>query len=225
MGDEVGVIEFLSEVTPSNGGPNEVENNVKLSNMGNCETVDELKAEENDEREAMDEDDVTTIEKAKVEENNECDEEKCESMDEDVKVKPAEESEYDDEEDLEEDKESDEGKESDEESLKKHVSKNKSRSAKKDMNKREAKGKKDKEPKTPAVPETPAIERPQRERKSVDRLVSTFKKVKKFEVVKGHGTALKDIPNVQYNLSQKKWEESIKLLHLMLFARRGQVMV
>ncbi|KAK1397134.1 DEK C-terminal domain-containing protein [Heracleum sosnowskyi] len=66
--------------------------------------------------------------------------------------------------------------------------------------------KKKEEPKTPVAP---ASDRPVRERKSVERLVATIDKDsgKDFQIEKGRGTALKDIPNVAYKLSRKKSEE------------------
>ncbi|GER45973.1 DEK domain-containing chromatin associated protein [Striga asiatica] len=81
--------------------------------------------------------------------------------------------------------------------------------------------KKEKEPKTPV---TSIIERPVRERKSVERLVTTIEKdsIKDVIIEKGRGTALKDIPNVAYKLSRKKNEDILKLLHTVLFGRRGK---
>ncbi|KAL8147666.1 hypothetical protein AgCh_005112 [Apium graveolens] len=81
--------------------------------------------------------------------------------------------------------------------------------------------KKKEEPKTPVAP---ASDRPVRERKSVERLVATIEKDsgKEFHIEKGRGTALKDIPNVAYKLSRKKNEETYKLLHTILFGRRGK---
>ncbi|CAI9787776.1 unnamed protein product [Fraxinus pennsylvanica] len=90
--------------------------------------------------------------------------------------------------------------------------------------------KKPKEPKTPkerkepTSPTAPAIQRPVRERKSVERLVTTIEKdtSKEFRLEKGRGTALKDIPNVAYKLSRRKSEDTFKLLHTILFGRRGK---
>ncbi|KAA8527062.1 hypothetical protein F0562_008709 [Nyssa sinensis] len=84
------------------------------------------------------------------------------------------------------------------------------------------KKKKDKEQKTPMGS---AIERPVRERKSVERLVASIEKevVKDFHIEKGRGTALKDIPNVAYKLSRRKMDDTFKLLHAILFGRRGKI--
>lgn len=74
-------------------------------------------------------------------------------------------------------------------------------------------------------PISPAgIERPVRERKSVERLVASIEKEppREFLIPKGHGTALKDIPNVAHKLSRKKNEETCKMLHSILFGRRGK---
>ncbi|KZV36211.1 glutamic acid-rich protein [Dorcoceras hygrometricum] len=71
------------------------------------------------------------------------------------------------------------------------------------------------------------IDRPVRERKSVERLVAIIEQdaSKEFKVEKGRGTALKDIPNVAYKLSRKKSDDTFKLLHNILFGRRGKVML
>ncbi|KAL8147696.1 hypothetical protein AgCh_005137 [Apium graveolens] len=81
--------------------------------------------------------------------------------------------------------------------------------------------KKKEEPKTPVAL---ASDRPVRERKSVERLVASIEKDsgKEFHIEKGRGAALKDIPNVAYKLSRKKSEETYKLLHTILFNRRGK---
>ncbi|XP_076897604.1 DEK domain-containing chromatin-associated protein 1-like [Bidens hawaiensis] len=84
--------------------------------------------------------------------------------------------------------------------------------------------KKNDEIKTPVAP---IIDRPVRERKSVERLVAIFEldAAKEFQVEKGRGTALKDIPNVAYKLSKKKVaDETLKLLHTILFVKRGKAM-
>ncbi|XP_073298955.1 DEK domain-containing chromatin-associated protein 2-like isoform X2 [Primulina huaijiensis] len=68
------------------------------------------------------------------------------------------------------------------------------------------------------------VDRPVRERKSVERLVAFIDQdaAKEFKVEKGRGTALKDIPNVAYKLSRKKSDDTFKLLHTILFGRRGK---
>ncbi|KAJ0936427.1 hypothetical protein HanRHA438_Chr03g0130921 [Helianthus annuus] len=84
--------------------------------------------------------------------------------------------------------------------------------------------KKEKEPTTPAVP---TIERPVRQRKSVERLVAVIERdsTKEFHILKGCGTALKDIPNVAYKLSKRKAnDDTLKLLHTILFGRRGKAL-
>uniref|UniRef100_A0A2P2LVT2 DEK-C domain-containing protein n=1 Tax=Rhizophora mucronata TaxID=61149 RepID=A0A2P2LVT2_RHIMU len=71
---------------------------------------------------------------------------------------------------------------------------------------------------------TPASDRPQRERKSVERLVASIERDsgKEFQIEKGRGTPLKDIPNVAFKLSRKKTDDTFKLLHSILFGRRGK---
>ncbi|XP_072992628.1 DEK domain-containing chromatin-associated protein 1-like isoform X2 [Typha latifolia] len=77
------------------------------------------------------------------------------------------------------------------------------------------------------VPKTPAnssIERPVRERRTVERLVEALEKepTKAFLIEKGHGTPLKEIPNVAYKLAKKK-PADLKLLYHVLFRRQGKV--
>ncbi|URE36954.1 DEK C terminal domain [Musa troglodytarum] len=72
-------------------------------------------------------------------------------------------------------------------------------------------------------PVTSSIERPVRERKTVERLVEVIEKEssREFQVEKGRGTPLKDIPNVAHKLAKKK-PADIKLIHQTLFGRRGK---
>ncbi|KAL8215697.1 hypothetical protein R6Q57_022534 [Mikania cordata] len=84
--------------------------------------------------------------------------------------------------------------------------------------------KKTDEPKTPVGP---LIDRPVRERKSVERLVAVIEQdnAKEFHIEKGRGTALKDIPNVAYKFAKKKVvDDTLKLLHTVLFVRRGKAL-
>ncbi|XP_044498592.1 protein DEK [Mangifera indica] len=71
---------------------------------------------------------------------------------------------------------------------------------------------------------TPVTDRPVRERKSVERLVASIEKdvVKEFQIAKGRGTPLKDIPNVAFKLSRRKTDDTFRLLHTILFGRRGK---
>ncbi|XP_065004454.1 DEK domain-containing chromatin-associated protein 1-like isoform X2 [Musa acuminata AAA Group] len=68
-----------------------------------------------------------------------------------------------------------------------------------------------------------SIERPVRERKTVERLVEVIEKEpnKEFQVEKGRGTPLKDIPNVAHKLARKR-PADIKLIHQTLFGRKGK---
>jgi len=65
--------------------------------------------------------------------------------------------------------------------------------------------------------------RPQRERKTVERLVEVIDKEpnKNFVVEKGQGTPLKDIPSVAHRISRKK-PSDLKFLHSILFGRKGK---
>jgi len=74
--------------------------------------------------------------------------------------------------------------------------------------------------------ETPSpygTDRPQRERKTVERLVEVIEKEpnRNFVVEKGRGTPLKDIPNVAHRISRKK-PGDLKFLHNLLFGRKGK---
>ncbi|KAJ8458820.1 hypothetical protein OPV22_031746 [Ensete ventricosum] len=72
-------------------------------------------------------------------------------------------------------------------------------------------------------PVTSSIERPVRERKTVEWLVEVIEKEssREFQVEKGRGTPLKDIPNVAHKLAKKK-PVDIKLIHQTRFGRRGK---
>ncbi|XP_055807144.1 DEK domain-containing chromatin-associated protein 4-like [Solanum dulcamara] len=87
--------------------------------------------------------------------------------------------------------------------------------------KRKVEDKKELEPKTPLAS---TIVRPVRQRKSVERLVASIEGelTKEIYIEKGRGTALKDIPNVAYKLSKRKTDDTLKLLHTILFGRRGK---
>ncbi|RLN40475.1 protein DEK-like [Panicum miliaceum] len=67
-------------------------------------------------------------------------------------------------------------------------------------------------------------DRPQRERKTVARLVEVIEKEpnRNFVVEKGRGTPLKDIPNVAHRISRKK-PGDLKFLHNLLFGRKGKI--
>jgi len=81
------------------------------------------------------------------------------------------------------------------------------------------------EVKKDAEPRTPFSDRPVRERKSVERLVALIDKdsSKEFRVEKGRGAYLKDIPNVANKVMRKRSDETLKLLHPILFGgRRGK---
>ncbi|XP_059301049.1 DEK domain-containing chromatin-associated protein 4-like isoform X2 [Lycium ferocissimum] len=87
--------------------------------------------------------------------------------------------------------------------------------------KRQVEDKKELEPKTPLAS---TIERPARQRKSVQRLVASIEGelTKEIHIEKGRGTALKDIPNVAYKLSKRNTDDTLKLLHTIIFGRRGK---
>ncbi|KAH0721880.1 hypothetical protein KY289_004924 [Solanum tuberosum] len=104
----------------------------------------------------------------------------------------------------------------------KESDKSKSRAQKKDRKrKRKVEDKKELKPKTPLAP---TIVRPVRQRKSVERLVASIEGelTKEIYIEKGRGIALQDIPNVAYKLSKRKTDDTLKLLHNILFGRRGK---
>ncbi|GKV44597.1 hypothetical protein SLEP1_g51761 [Rubroshorea leprosula] len=71
---------------------------------------------------------------------------------------------------------------------------------------------------------TPVTDRPVRERKTVERLVASIEKdsSRELQIEKGRGTPLKDIPNVAFKLSRRKSDDTFRLLHTILFGRRGK---
>ncbi|XP_062211758.1 DEK domain-containing chromatin-associated protein 4-like [Phragmites australis] len=76
-----------------------------------------------------------------------------------------------------------------------------------------------------STPNPYATDRPQRERKTVERLVEVIEKEpnKDFVVEKGRGTPLKDIPSVAHRISRKK-PADLKFLHNILFGRKGKTL-
>ncbi|KAL5209722.1 hypothetical protein ABZP36_005345 [Zizania latifolia] len=73
------------------------------------------------------------------------------------------------------------------------------------------------------TPSPYGTDRPQRERKTVERLVEVIEKEpnRNFIVEKGRGTPLKDIPSVSHRISRKK-PADLKFLHSVLFGRKGK---
>ncbi|KAH0448693.1 hypothetical protein IEQ34_022493 [Dendrobium chrysotoxum] len=71
------------------------------------------------------------------------------------------------------------------------------------------------------------LERPSRERKSVVRYSATASRsisaTKALKIQQGPGEMLKDIPNVTFKLSKRKSDESLRLLHKILFGRKANV--
>ncbi|KAF8031711.1 hypothetical protein BT93_D0817 [Corymbia citriodora subsp. variegata] len=162
---------------------------------GKDEEIKEEKPGEEDEEEAEEE----KNDEKKVEESEEKEQEKTEGMEEQTETEKAEQS--------------TEGK-----------------GTKKRRRQRNAGGKgegnkKQKEKKElERTPRTPTVDRPVRERKSVERLVASIERdaSKDFQIEKGRGTPLKDIPNVAFKLSRRKTDDTFKLLHNILFGRRGK---
>ncbi|THG21565.1 DNA ligase 1 isoform X2 [Camellia sinensis] len=175
---------------------------------------DEMEAKEAEEGE---EKVVEKVDELKEEEENDedCKPEKVDELKEEEEKDEASKPEKKDE--LIEEEEKDE--ESTPQKASKRRGKGKTSAVKINSNKKEVEGKK--EWKTPI---SSALDRPVRERKSVERLVASFEieTVKEFHIEKGSGVALKDIPNVSYKLSKRKTDDTLKLLHTILFGRRGK---
>ncbi|KAL6894655.1 hypothetical protein ACP4OV_008753 [Aristida adscensionis] len=74
-----------------------------------------------------------------------------------------------------------------------------------------------------STPSPYGTDRPQRERKTVERLVEVIEKEpnSNFVVEKGRGTPLKDIPSVAHRISRKK-PTDLKFLHSILFGKKGK---
>ncbi|KAL6637329.1 hypothetical protein ACP70R_024901 [Stipagrostis hirtigluma subsp. patula] len=74
-----------------------------------------------------------------------------------------------------------------------------------------------------STPSPYGTDRPQRERKTVERLVEVIEKEpnSNFVIEKGRGTPLKDIPSVAHRISRKK-PADLKFLHSILFGRKGK---
>ncbi|XP_041999494.1 protein DEK-like [Salvia splendens] len=75
--------------------------------------------------------------------------------------------------------------------------------------------------------ESPRSERPTRERKTVERFIvgesPRASASKTLSIEKGKGTQLKDIPNVAFKLSKRKTDETLQLLHTVLFGKKSKV--
>ncbi|XP_012439020.1 DEK domain-containing chromatin-associated protein 1 isoform X1 [Gossypium raimondii] len=75
-------------------------------------------------------------------------------------------------------------------------------------------------------PMTPSSDRPTRERKVVERYsvpsVARSSTPKPLSIEKGAGTQLKDIPNVAFKLSKRKYDDNLQLLHMILFGKKAK---
>ncbi|XP_019458956.1 PREDICTED: ABC transporter F family member 4-like, partial [Lupinus angustifolius] len=149
-----------------------------------------------------------TVHSEKEKESAEAKTPELDAMDEEGVSKDKDES-------SEKEKFQEEGKEEDEEKGSKKYRKGK-------INREKVEGKREVLKETES--RTPAISRPVRERKTVERLVTSIEKDanKELHIAKGRGTPLKDIPNVTFKLSRRKTDDTLKLLHTVLFGRRGK---
>ncbi|KAG5390039.1 hypothetical protein IGI04_031580 [Brassica rapa subsp. trilocularis] len=176
------------------------------------ETVDENNKEQNKEEDLAEEgkeEEDKEVEKAKVEDEERSEDE---NDNEQVESQPAKE---DEKEETNDDKEDEKGE----------SKSSKKRGKGKSSGERIRKKTKNEEEKKDSEPKTPFSDRPVRERKSVERLVAVIDtdSSKEFRIEKGPGAYLKDIPSVAYKVTRKKSDETLKLLHTILFGgRRGK---
>ncbi|KAI3755929.1 hypothetical protein L1987_55739 [Smallanthus sonchifolius] len=237
MGEEGATSEVAETVENGTVSPDKAAKDVSEKKEAVEETEEDVK---NDEAKEVDKEVPEVSKKAEVEEsevkdNKEGEEEKgneepkSDPMEVDDKKDPDEETENKNTEaaDLKEEEENQEEGNQEEipnEKESKKGAKKKGGEGKSNSKTKASVEKKEKEPTTPAAPTS---ERPVRERKSVERLVAVIEKdtTKEFHISKGRGTALKDIPNVAYKLSKRKAnDDTLKLLHTILFGRRGKAL-
>ncbi|KAH0906553.1 hypothetical protein HID58_038380, partial [Brassica napus] len=208
------------EEAPKERNEGEMAEDGKEEKPNKEEEVKEANKEEEDTDVNEPKEDDEKIE-AKGEDGNDIDDSKDEIEDKEEETKDEKEDEKEESNDEKEDEKekNNDDKEDENEDSKKSSKRGKGKNEK-------ARGKtKSEEEKKDAEPETPYSDRPVRERKSVERLVAVIDKdsSKEFQVEKGKGTPLKDIPNVAYKIARKKSEEVFKLLHTILFGgRRGR---
>ncbi|KAG2256414.1 hypothetical protein Bca52824_075708 [Brassica carinata] len=187
------------------------------------ETVDENNKEQNKEEDLAEEgkeEEDKEIEKAKVEDEERSEDE---NDNEQVESQPAKEDEKEERNDDKEDEKAESGDDKEEEKDKSKGSKKRGKG--KSSGEKVGKKTKNKEEKKDSEPKTPFSDRPVRERKSVERLVAVIDtdSSKEFRIEKGPGAYLKDIPSVAYKVTRKKSDETLKLLHTILFGgRRGK---
>ncbi|CAN6894829.1 unnamed protein product [Brassica oleracea] len=187
------------------------------------ETVDENNKEQNKEEDLAEEgkeEEDKEIEKAKVEDEERSEDE---NDNEQVESQPAKEDEKEERNDDKEDEKAESGDDKEEEKDKSKSSKKRGKG--KSSGEKVGKKTKNEEEKKDSEPKTPFSDRPVRERKSVERLVAVIDtdSSKEFRIEKGPGAYLKDIPSVAYKVTRKKSDETLKLLHTILFGgRRGK---
>ncbi|CAN7056971.1 unnamed protein product [Brassica oleracea var. botrytis] len=209
------------------------------------ETVDENNKEQNKEEDLAEEGKDKEIEKAKVEDEERSEDE---NDNEQVESQPAKEDEKEERNDDKEDEKAESGDDKEEEKEKSKSSKKRGKG--KSSGEKVGKKTKNEEEKKDSEPKTPFSDRPVRERKSVERLVAVidtdsskefriekvcqyFPKLSRtslldvliiiFWILQGPGAYLKDIPSVAYKVTRKKSDETLKLLHTILFGgRRGK---
>ncbi|KAL5987917.1 hypothetical protein ACLOJK_035677 [Asimina triloba] len=183
----------------------------------------EKKTEEEKEISEMEEeggDEDVEMKEKKTREEKEISKKEEEGGDEDVEMKEND--------DKEEEKENEEVEEKAEESDKDKSTKKRRRgrdAGEKDgeKKKKEAGEKKVKESAIPVA--SSSIDRPVRERKSVERLVAVIEKeaVKEFHVEKVVCRVFFYKFSIAYKLSRRKIDDTVKMLHSILFGRRGKI--
>ncbi|PKU77213.1 protein DEK [Dendrobium catenatum] len=97
----------------------------------------------------------------------------------------------------------------------------KTKGRKRRMEEREGQGEEDKKGRASS------LDRPSRERKTVERYAALSpirsSASKALDIHQGSGEKLKDIPNVAFKLSKRKADDSLRVLHNILFGRKATV--
>ncbi|CAF2245600.1 unnamed protein product [Brassica napus] len=238
--------DVINEGEKANGTKDEKTGDINEKDK-KVETVDENNKEENKEELAEEgkKQEDKEVEKAKVEDEERGEDE---NDNEQVESQPAKEDEKEERNDDKEDEKAESGDDKEEEKEKSKSSKKRGKG--KSSGEKIRKKTKNEEEKKDAEPKTPFSDRPVRERKSVERLVAVidtdsskefriekvcqyFPKLSRtslldvliiiFWILQGPGAYLKDIPSVAYKVTRKKSDETLKLLHTILFGgRRGK---
>ncbi|XVF70883.1 hypothetical protein PTKIN_Ptkin11bG0198100 [Pterospermum kingtungense] len=223
MGEEETKTEVPGPVSNGNSLPEKSGEAVAEKTEEENNGVKEMEEDKKVETEKMDEDQEVKESKEELE-KKEKEEPETEAMEEETDTRENDKEVENEENNDEVEEKMDELKDKRKVELSKEWKGSKNRSkAQKTGEKARGKTKKVEKKKEPE-PRTPLTDRPVRERKSVERLVASIDKdaSREFQIQKGRGTALKDIPNVAFKLTRRKTDDTFRLLHTILFGRRGK---